>query len=267
VILCTGQQSPFEGVWTSSYGYSTSASLYICVDPVTNILQGSYSNVGFIYGTVDDTGVFSGYWYEAGAFGSMDPGDPPSNGTLTLTVSNNTISGPFYYAGTNASAGSLLETRRTSTRPSDTQCLWSNQTAIDIQGYWKSESGVTGSICLTYPTSDGSYSTADGSEGYILGNCSLNATVCRYFWWEDTGIFGAILMRIIDTDTTIVWKWTGLIDSSWNFNSPLLIDTWTQTSDIPDGCGQNAYLRNSASVAAVSGLMILMLALAVLLFS
>lgn len=65
------------------------AFFYACHDLSTGMLQGVYSNIGFINGYLDDTnGNFTGEWYEAGTAGpiiSSTTGEAyPNFGTITL---------------------------------------------------------------------------------------------------------------------------------------------------------------------------------------
>merc|ERR1719262_46782 len=123
----------FEGTWNTNkrnFGGST----YICVDE--DQLHGSYNGGAGIFSGLIRGNMVQGYWYEAGY--------AVPYGTFMLTLSGNSLSGSWSYAGLPSNATTSVSwtgSRSTSVRPTDAQCLRPS-TGLAATGFYQDGAAI-----------------------------------------------------------------------------------------------------------------------------
>jgi len=248
VVLCgllvlASAQNPFIGTWTSSYGGAGEWNrFYFC--EVDGSTQGVYSEVGFVYGTVEKNSsgiwVFSGEWWEAGKYGYQDAPDQsphPNYGPIILSMSadNQSWSGIYAYNGEGWDPEFVwpVNTLINGSSPDVNDCWASSALNGTVDGSWVPSvcADCSWDLCESGNSISGSYDFTDYS-GFTFGNCFLNGTLCTLNWYETSGYSGIYIVRLLSDLSFIASYWSGSItDFEWNDDPPIeqhSIDTYSR---------------------------------------
>jgi len=289
----------FQGQWNSDYGTNNAVGLgaywYICVNNATNRMQGTYSNIGYVDGTVSTNSQgllqFNGAFYEAGYTGAPLAADIDDGGysgviQLILSADGSFFNGSWAY-GSNLIPPSgywAAQTVVNRNPPSQAQC-W--QAADGLTGAvggsrWTINTGInsgaTWDICV--PASVpiySSYQFPDGTKGASFGQCTQNA-ICQ-FNFAETDPTGAVnqgqwLVRQVDANTMYAFGWTGFPNTAitqWFTTDPNIFGSYTwnlQTAAVNCQVNQNYinqyFLSTPSSATLLRPIAVLLAAMLVL---
>jgi len=202
------------GAWTDSLdsgGYG--GSLYLCHNSEANTVEGMYSSIGYVRGTVMGS-YLVGRWVEpGGVLGSTGV----NTGRFSLQLQEN---GAFFMGVWASDAmpdvWHTWEERRVSVAaPSDDECMVAaGPSAMD--GLWLTPSGNNVSYCTSQATqvvSGSSVSARTGAASFEVGPCLFDGTVCSGLYFEGAGstepVGSFLIVRRTPTAVSGVW-WAGL---------------------------------------------------------
>lgn len=212
----------WQGEWTDHVldagGYG--GSFYLCVDG--NVVQGVYSEAGFVYGTVENS-VFKGTWYEAGS--RYDDGSA-NHGTFELRMrsSMQEFVGQWFYDGIQEPAGQWTAQRINYDRPSDIQCMRRDESitqdlhhVFEYNGgeFFMCPSATEGEYKGSYwYTSQTPSDVNSRRKGYEIGQCYLDNTLCTATYYEGYPNMGSSLIRLINEGDAYEFWWRA-VDFDW----------------------------------------------------
>jgi len=161
-----------------SGGYG--GSLFTCFDAASKTIQGSYSELGYVFGSVsDDNRTATGFWFEAGT----PSGPEPSWGSFEITLGGNGT----YFAGTwkynSLDYGGIWQE----------QLVSSNVTA---QLCWQGVPATAGTSCtplLCFGADAALFRTTDSGEPPRV--CVVSAVAVTGNWSGGTGALVACEQR------------------------------------------------------------------------